>query len=239
VGSKAPPDLLRLMSETAVMHRLTGGAFDPTVQPLWNLYASHFSGDAVGGPAPGAIAAALASTGWSRVRFDETRVALSPGMALTFNGIAQGYITDSVCDLLRRQGVEHTMVDMGELRALDTRPDGQPWRVGLLTAKREMARSIEISSRAVATSAGAATVFDQAGQFTHLFDPRTGSARPLWSSVSVVANTATQADGLSTAFSILPLERIRQIAVGLSAVDVYVTDPDNRVRLAWHCCNAT
>jgi FAD:protein FMN transferase len=227
-----PPDLLRLLSEADAVHRLTEGTFDPTVQPLWNLYATHFQGadPDPAGPAPALVTAALNHVGWRRVTFDEARVTLTPRMELTFNGIAQGYITDRVCDLLRREGVGHTMVDMGELRALDGRPDGLPWRIGLENAKREVKRSVEISSRAVATSAGAATVFDPAGRFTHLFDPRSGSARPLWSSVSVVAKTASLADGLSTAFSMLPPERARRIAAGLDDVDVYVTDEEDRMR---------
>jgi thiamine biosynthesis lipoprotein len=227
-----PPDLLRLLSESHEMHDLTDGVFDPTVQPLWNLYASHFSrADAdPAGPGPTRIAAALAHVGWMRVTFDESRVTLAPGTGLTLNGIAQGYITDRVCDLLRGEGVGHTMVDMGELRALDTRPDGSAWRVGIENAKREIKRTVEIASRAVATSAGAGTAFDPSGRFTHLFDPRTGSARPTWSSVSVVAQTATMADGLSTAFSMLPSERIRRIASRLEGVEVYVSEEDDRIR---------
>ncbi|GLI92758.1 hypothetical protein LMG27198_17500 [Methylocystis echinoides] len=64
---EAPPaDLLRLLSECREMHDLTSGAFDPTVQQLWNLYASHFSrADAdPAGPGSARIAAALAHVGW-------------------------------------------------------------------------------------------------------------------------------------------------------------------------------
>lgn len=227
-----PTDLLRLLSEVDALHRLTEGTFDPTVQPLWDLYAAHFKdGNAdPAGPTSTLVAATLNHVGWRHVTFDEARVSLAPGAQLTFNGVAQGYITDRVCDLLRREGIGHTMVDMGELRGLDARPDGQPWRVGLENAKREVTRSIDISSRAVATSAGAATVFDPAGRFTHLFDPRSGSARPLWSSVSVVAKTASMADGVSTALSMLPPERVRRIAAGLDDVDVYLTDDEDRMR---------
>jgi len=230
---EAPPaDLLRLLSECHEMHDLTGGAFDPTVQPLWNLYASHFSSadaDPVG-PGPARIAAALAHVGWKQVVFDESRVALSPEMALTLNGIAQGYITDRVCDLLRREGVGHTMVDLGELRALDARPDGSLWRVGLENGKREIKYTAEIASRAVATSAATGTIFDSSGQFAHLFDPHTGAAHPIWSSVSVIADSATMADGLSTAFSMLPAESIRRIASRLDDVEVYVSGPDDGIR---------
>ncbi len=230
---QAPPaDLLRLLSECHEMHNLTGSVFDPTVQPLWNLYASHFSradADPLG-PGPALIAAAIAHVGWKKVAFDESGVALTPGMALTLNGIAQGYITDRVCDLLRREGVGHTMVDMGELRALDTRPDGSAWRVGLENGKREIKHTVEIASRAVSTSAAAGTTFDTSGQFAHLFDPHTGGARPIWSSVSVIAQTATMADGLSTAFSMLPADSIRRIASRLDDVEVYVSGRDDGIR---------
>lgn len=227
-----PADLLRLLSECDEMHDLTGGAFDPTVQPLWSLYASHFShADAdPAGPAPTRIAAAIAHVGWKSVTFDESRVALEPGMAITLNGIAQGFITDRVCDLLRREGVGHTMVDMGELRALDARSDGSLWQVGLENGKREVKHTVEVASRAVATSAAAGTAFDTSGKFAHHFDPHTGAAHPIWSSVSVIARTATKADGLSTAFSMLPAERIRRIASRLDDVEVYVSGQDDEIR---------
>ena len=51
-----------------------------------------------------------------------------PGMAITLNGIAQGYITDRVADLLRNEGFDQAMVDLGEWRALGSHPDGRPWR---------------------------------------------------------------------------------------------------------------
>lgn len=227
-----PADLLRLLSECQEMHDVTGGAFDPTVQPLWNLYASHFSrADAdPAGPGPALTAASLSHVGWKKVAFDESRVSLAPSMALTLNGIAQGYITDRVCDLLRREGVGHTMVDMGELRALDTRPDGSPWRIGLENGKREIKHIVELASRAVATSAAAGTTFDTSGKFAHHFDPHTGAARPIWSSVSVIARTATMADGLSTAFSMLPADSIRRITSRLEEVEVYVSGQDAGIR---------
>jgi thiamine biosynthesis lipoprotein len=122
------------------------------------------------------------------------------------------------------------MVDMGELRALDARPDGSLWRVGLENGKREIKHIVELASRAVATSAAAGTTFDTSGKFAHHFDPHTGAARPIWSSVSVIAPTATRADGLSTAFSMLSADSIRRIASHLEDVEVYVSGPDAGIR---------
>jgi thiamine biosynthesis lipoprotein len=53
------------------------------------------------------------------------------GTAVTLNGIAQGYITDKVVDLLRAEGIDHSVVDMGETRVIGTHPDGRPWDVAI------------------------------------------------------------------------------------------------------------
>ena len=121
-----PPALVSILADCRSFHAATAGAFDPTVQPLWRLYATHFqSGGDPAGPAPDAVAAARASVGLDAVHASPDRVVLArPGMALTLNGIAQGWITDRLIDLLRGAGVTSTLVDMGEIRALGT------WRVG-------------------------------------------------------------------------------------------------------------
>ena len=91
-----PPELVAILDDCRRFHAQTGGAFDPTVQPLWRLYASHFAtgGDPAGPPAA-ALAEARARVGLDAVRASRARIAFTrPGMALTLNGIAQGWITD-------------------------------------------------------------------------------------------------------------------------------------------------
>jgi thiamine biosynthesis lipoprotein len=43
------------------------------------------------------------------------------------------------------------------------------------------------------------------------FDPSTGRSPSRYSTVSVIAPTATEADALSTAFSLMPVSRIQDI----------------------------
>src|SRR5690606_33904156 len=96
----APPlELVELLSLAASVSAASGGAFDVTVQPLWLRYAEHFAAvDA--DPAGPALDDLLALVDWRGVSVDAGRVALArPGMAITLNGIAQGYITDRVADL--------------------------------------------------------------------------------------------------------------------------------------------
>lgn len=129
-------------------------------------------------------------------------------------------------DRLRKAGLSTTLVDMGEIRAIGARPEGTPWRVGLADPDRPgtLTETIELVDRAVATSAGAGFRFDSKGRFTHLFDPTTGRSPSLYSTVSVIASTATEADVLSTAFSVMPASRIRNVVAIRPNVQVHITD---------------
>jgi thiamine biosynthesis lipoprotein len=205
----APADLVRVLAEADRFHALSGGAFDVTVQPLWDLYAGHFSrpdADPAGPPAA-AVAAAVARVGQDRMRRAGGGIVLAPGMAVTLNGIAQGYVTDRVADLLRGHGLD-ALVDMGEIRALGL------WQVGLEdpAAPGRAAETIALEDRAVATSGGYGTRFDAAGRFNHIFDPADGRASWRYGAVSVVAADATTADALATAFCLLAEPGIAALA---------------------------
>ena len=182
----------------AAVHSATGGAFDPTIQPLWAAYAeAHAQGAA---PTEEALAEALSRTGWSAVSVSSARIGFDrPGMALTLNGIAQGYIADRVARLFEAEGLGNILIDTGELRALGGSPQGGDWPVTLASGG-----TVALRDRALATSAPGGTTFDSAGRVGHMIDPRTGRpARVSGRSVSVSAPTAALADALSTAACIL------------------------------------
>jgi thiamine biosynthesis lipoprotein len=210
-------DMVALLEASLRFADLTDGAFDPTVQPLWQLYADHFSSERPEpeGPSPQKLAETMAKVGRSGLLVSGDRVALvKRGAAITLNGIAQGYATDRVVERLRGAGLSATLVNIGEIRAIGARPDGTPWRIGLADPDRPgvLTETVDLVDRAVATSAGAGFRFDPKGRFTHLFDPATGRSPSLYRTVSVIAPTATEADALSTAFSSMPLSRIEHIA---------------------------
>lgn len=224
-----PADLLRLLAQSARFSQLTSGAFDPTVQPLWDVYAEHFSRPDADptGPPHAAIAAALQRVGYRYIELSARHIRFGlPGMALTLNGIAQGYITDRVVELLRNAGMQHALVDMGETRAIGGHPSGGAWRVGLQQPgeRRKIGQRIALQDQAVATSGGYGTLLDPAGRFNHIFDPHTGGSSWRYRSVSVVAPDATTADALSTAFSLMPLPRAVEVARKLKLQAWFVLD---------------
>jgi thiamine biosynthesis lipoprotein len=233
----APPaDLVSVLETSREVWELSGGAFDPTVQPLWTLLASHFGGPKPdpSGPTRERLAEALQLVGFDKVTFDKNRIAFArTDMALTLNGIAQGFITDRVVDLLRLGGVTKSLVDLGEIRALGSRPDGSPWKVGIEDAQGEagLATVLEVEDRAVSTSSAEGFRFDAAGRFSHLIDPRSGLGASLYRSVAVVAPDAASADAFSTAFSLLKPGDVRKIVSRQSGLQARLLENSDPARL--------
>jgi thiamine biosynthesis lipoprotein len=193
---EAPPlELVECLGLAGAVHAATGGAFDPTVQPLWAAYAeASAAGRALSNAAR---EAALARVGWQGLRVDPARIAFAhPGMALTLNGIAQGYIADRVARLLEAERLTDILIDTGEIRALGGDPRGGAWLVGIECGDEP----VPLRDRAIATSAPLGTVFDAAGRIGHILEPRTGfPAAAHFRSVTVTAPSAALADALSTA----------------------------------------
>src|SRR5690625_291735 len=190
----APPfELLECLSIADAIHKASGGRFDPTVQPLWAGWAEA----AARGERPGAeaLADALQHTGWEHVALDAGLIEMRRGMALTLNGIGQGYVADRVAALLRAEGLTDILVDTGEFHAIGGDPSGGAWRLSLAAGG-----SVDLQDRALATSSPLGTTFDQHGRDGHILDPETGHpALPAWREITISAPTAALADALSTA----------------------------------------
>ncbi|WP_448190867.1 FAD:protein FMN transferase [Azospirillum sp. sgz301742] len=231
VLANPPAELAELLSHALTLSAASDGVYDPTVQPVWQTYFRHFTAahPDPDGPARRDLDAALALVGWRHVEVSPARIAFArPGMGLTLNSGAQGYITDRVAAVLRGHGFEKMLVDMGEPRALSTKPDGSAWRIGIANPAdpSKAVTEIDVVDRCVSTSGGYGTLFDDAGRFTHLIDTRTGTTAPAMQSVSVVAETATRADGLSTAMLMVAPERRQALLRATGAeMAIYVT-PD-------------
>jgi thiamine biosynthesis lipoprotein len=227
-----PPEFVELLTQAQAFSRLTAGAFDVTVQPLWTLYRDHFSRDGADpeGPPPERVREALSCVGYDKLSVGADRVSLRRGMAVTLNGIAQGFVTDKIVDLLRTAGLDHSLVDMGETRAIGEHPAGRPWEAAISdpdTPGRNAA-VVPIVDRALATSGPYGFRFDADGRFNHLFAPGTGTCAQDWASVSVVARTATAADALSTACCLMGEADIRALARRAGADLVILFDKGGR-----------
>ena len=232
----APPlELVALLAEARTYAERTEGAFDVTVQPLWRLYAAHFArpGADPRGPGEAEHAKAQALVDYRAVEVEPAGVRFDrPGLAVTLNGIAQGYITDRVAALLQDAGMGDVLLDIGEVRALGRHPDGRPWHVGLRHAAEPetVARTVTLTDRAVATSAGIASPFDASGRHHHLFDPATGRPAPGAGQVSVIAPRTTMADALSTALAVSSPACALTYAARFPEIEVLTDGPQSAVK---------
>lgn len=237
-GLMAPAhDLLALLGESLTIAGRTDGAFDPTVQPLFRAYADHFgeAGPGADGPGPQAIADALSRIGWRDVIVEPGRIAFArPGMELTLNGIAQGYVTDRITDMLKTAGFGRVLVNMGEIRGAGGHPDGRPWSVAIESPLPlpEEDKVVPLADAAIATSSPTGTVFDRQGRFHHLLDPSTGQCASAWQSVTVIAPRAATADALSTAFSTMNEARVRAVMDSFPGVRVIAAGAGGVVKLS-------
>jgi FAD:protein FMN transferase len=230
-------DLLTVLSRCQVLSSLSRGAFDVSVQPLWTLYATHFFGEAAPraeGPSPHTIKLVRKLVDWQAIELGARRISLGrPGMGLTLNGIAQGYITDRVTDILREHGCDRTLANMGcsEIKAVGRHADSRPWRVGLTDPRQPgmFAARVDLFDRSVCTSGGYGTKFEASGRFHHLFDPVTGASANHYIAVSVFASEAIVADALSTALYVTPPERGTMMLTSFHNVSALVTLPNGTI----------
>jgi thiamine biosynthesis lipoprotein len=230
-----PLDLVRILSEAQRFGAISDGRFDVTVQPLWTAYAEHFSkpDPDPAGPTAERVSEAAGKVDYRAIEVDADIVRFKhAGMGVTLNGIAQGYITDRISELFRNEGLEHALVDLGELRALGGRSSSEAWRAGIedpLKVTRVLAE-VPLEDAALATSGGYGFKFDAAGKINHIFDPTTGSSPHRYASVSVVASDATTADALATAANLLAPDTLAQLLRRAGAKRALLVDAEGAKR---------
>lgn len=196
--------LATILASCRRFHRVTEGAFDPTVGPLLETWGfrSHAAR-----PAAPALRAALGRIGLDRVRCDGTRVCFAAeGVALDLGGIAVGYGVDQAVEALAA-GPGCLVNAGGDVRAAGPRPDGAPWVVGIQdpVAGSGVFATIQLEANRAVTTSGTYQKFVDVGRrrVSHIFDPRTGDSPQEVLSATVVADTAMEADALATACVVL------------------------------------
>ncbi|MBI2920708.1 MAG: FAD:protein FMN transferase [Planctomycetes bacterium] len=220
--------ILEVLGKAQETARASGGAFDVTVQPLWELYATAARNGAL--PGEEEVGAARLRVNWRRLRVSPEEVRLDPGMAVTLNGIAQGYATDRALAVLRTHGVQAALVDAGELAATGRKPDGSPWTAGIQHPRRPDAwiDVAKLEDRCLATSGDYATSFNEDRSANHVFDPVTGRSPGHFSSVTIAARTGMEADALSTAVFVMGPERGMELVEATEGADAYIVTKDGR-----------
>lgn len=214
-------DLLAVLRQAEELSILTRGAFDITVQPLWQAFRAAAEAGTL--PADAQRRQCRARVGWKRLHIGEDHIRLAgQGTAITLNGLAQGYAADLALAALRAHGIEHGLLDTGEFAAHGRNAARQPWTLGVADPRdgETMAAIVRLDGRCLATSGDYASTFSADFVHHHIFDPATGDSPTELASVSVVAPSAVLADGLSTAFMVTGARKAHALAASLAGVDL-------------------
>ncbi len=197
-----PPELTRLVGRALSLAEVSNDAFDPTVQPLVDLFRTRVGGVEGSAPTRTELLEVLELVDPGAVRIEDRRIRLArSGMGITLDGIAKGYIVDAMAEKLDVHGIGRYLVNAGgDIRCRGHREDGRPWRVGIRDPddRSPFPDVVEMTNGAVATSGSYEIFYDCDRSYHHLVSSATGSSPQASVSVSVRAPTAATADALAT-----------------------------------------
>jgi thiamine biosynthesis lipoprotein len=224
-----------VMRQALELQRVSGGAFDPTLGPILNLWGFGEKSEVRSVPSAEQLAEARTRTGCQhlRVTAENTLCKDIAGLQLNLGAIAKGFGVDEMSRVLQGRGLTNFYVSIsGDLYVQGHNASGQKWQVGVSAPIPDwrpgdpVAAVLSVSGRAVSTSGDYQKYFvDVHGhRLCHIFDPRTG--RPIQhnlASVTVVAETSTVADGLSTTLFVLGYqEGLRFVESFASAAALFI-----------------
>lgn len=234
-GSASVSDETAALLTAAVEYsEKTGGLFDVTIAPLVTLWG--ITTDSPRVPSQGEIDALLPLVGSDHIRLDGDTVTLDTGCAVDLGGIAKGYASDRVAEILRQNAVTGAAVSLGgNVYVCGQKPDGTGWSVAVQDPKNtdSYALTLELTDTFAVTSGGYQRFFtgEDGTVYQHILDPRTG--RPAETdllSVTVIAQNGTMADAYSTALYVMGEQGAcdfwRQSA---AAFDLVLVTSDGRV----------
>ena len=216
---------------------LTNGAFDITVGPIVKLWNIGFPEARI--PSPTEIEDALPLVGFDKVTLNPEDLSVyltEPGMRLDLGGIGKGYAADEIAKLLRQEGVEHAIIDLGgNVYTLGNKPGNQLWTVGVqdpFNPRGKIIGRLKTENKSIVTS-GIYERFieDEAGhKYHHILNPKTGYPyENQIAGVTIVSDYSTDGDALSTAVFAMGIEEGLAFVEDLEGVDAIFITLDSKV----------
>jgi thiamine biosynthesis lipoprotein len=226
------PEMITVVEHAQRASELSGGAFDVTIGPLVVLWQMRLKEGAV--PSDKEVKAVLPRVNYKDVLIDKKGSSIfltRKGMIMDLGGVAKGYAADRAAEVLRKQGITNALVAVaGDIRAMGTREDGKPWRIGVQHPREagKLLATLELSDRSISTSGDYErfTIINKE-RYHHILDPRTGKPSAGVESVTIIGDQGAVIDPLTTALFILSPEKGMQIVKDLGCEAIFVDDKGN------------
>ncbi len=216
-----PKEFKELIEQSQHFAKLTNGAFDPTIQPLFMAYKNLSSAIPKNDLANHhTVKQARELINWQAIKCEANKISFEKqDMSITLNGIAQGYITDKAVKILKENGFENTLVNFGEYHGLGSKTPNSSdrWMIqlGQPTKTNPSPELWPLQNNALAASSQNGYKFENAPSLHHMLDPKSGANQKAWQEIYVLAKSATTADAASTALFASTPEVVNTIARNL------------------------
>lgn len=228
------PETEEVLRQSKEYAALSQGYFDVTIGPLVDLWNIHDGQGHV--PTQEELDAVLPLIGSDDLLIEDGRAYLArEGMIANLGAIAKGYIADQVKDLLVTQGVEHAVLNLGRnILLIGGKTETQNFTVGIQdpnSAEGELADVVSANGKSVVTSGIDQRYFTYEGKtYHHILDPFTGfPADNGLASVTILSDTSTQGDALSTSCFLLGQEKGLALIESLENVEALFITTDGQL----------
>ncbi len=227
------PELAGLLDRSLHWAGKTGGAFDVTGGPLFELWEQARERGAL--PSQDEVDARRALTGHQQIELSDGKVRLmKAGMKLGFGAIGKGFAADRAADFLQSQGLSDFIIDAGGDLLVKGRRGDRLWNVVVRHPRgEEFLAHLEGDDCAIATSGDYERYFVVDGErYSHLLDLRSGWPAEHLTSVTVIARSAADADALATALFVMGASQSMELIGSLSDVEAVLVDDTGKVILS-------
>lgn len=220
------------LDQSIQIWKRTAGAFDPSVMPLVNAWGFGFK-DMEMEVDSALIDSLMQYVGLDKVAvFQDSLYKVAPGVMLDFSAIAKGYGVDEVASLLKAQGYQDFIVEIGgEVYASGSKGPGINWVIGIekpiydaMGLNRELETTVPLANKGMATSGDYRNYYIKDGKkFAHVIDPKTGyPANSNVLSATVIAENCMIADALATSLMIMGVKDAMKMAMNDTSIAVFL-----------------
>ncbi|MEG6611542.1 FAD:protein FMN transferase [Pseudoclostridium thermosuccinogenes] len=233
---KLSRDSISVLGKAIEYAELSEGAFDVTIGPLANAWGIFTDNPRV--PSKDEIDKLKSLVNYRDISInnaDSSAYLARKGQIVDLGGIAKGYAGDVAVEILKAKGVKSALINLGgNVVALGSKPDGNPWSIGIQNPRAptgEYIGIVKVRDKAVVSSGDYERFFEKDGvRYHHILDPRTGyPADSGLIATTIVADSSTDADALSTSVFVLGLEKGMQLVERLDGVDAIFITEDKKV----------
>lgn len=230
------PDMFNVIQKGLYYSDLTAGSFDITIGPLVKLWNIGFPEARV--PSQNEIDATLPLVGYSLITLDKTNQTIflrQPGMIIDLGGIAKGYAADEIVEILKENGINHAIVDLGgNVYTLGSKVDGSPWKVGVqdpFNPRGDIIGHLPIINKSVVTSGIYERYLEEDGKkYHHILNPADGYPfNNEIAGVTIVSDYSIDGDALSTSVFSKGIEEGLSFVDGLEGIEAIFISTDNQV----------